>query len=43
MYRAIRSLVEKRPGVDVGYDAMDADFEVNWDEARRGLAIKEDF
>lgn len=43
MYRAIRSMLDKRAGVDVGYDAMDADFEVNWDEAKRGLAIKEDY
>lgn len=42
LYRAIRKLIEKRPGVDVGYDAMDADFEVNWDEAKKALAIRED-
>jgi hypothetical protein len=41
LYRAIRSLIGKRP-IDVGHDAVDADFEVNWDEARKALAIKED-
>lgn len=42
LYRTIREMIARRPGVDVGYDAMDADFEVNWDEARKSLAIKED-
>ena len=41
LYRTIRGLIGKRP-IDVGYDAVDADFEVNWDEARKALAIKED-
>jgi hypothetical protein len=41
LYRAVRALIGKRP-IDVGYDAVDADFEVNWDEARKALAIKED-
>jgi len=41
LYRTIRRLIGKRP-IDVGYDAVDADFEVNWDEARKALAVKED-
>lgn len=41
LYRTVRNLIGKRP-IDVGYDAVDADFNVNWDEARKALAIKED-
>jgi hypothetical protein len=41
LYRTVRGLIGKRP-IDVGYDAVDGDFEVNWDEARKALAIKED-
>ncbi len=37
-YRAVRSMISKRP-IDVGYDAVDADFKVNWDEAQKALAI----
>jgi len=40
-YRAVRNLISKRP-IDVGYDAVDSDFKVNWDEARKALAISED-
>lgn len=41
LYRSVRGLIGKRP-IDVGYDAVDADFEVNWDEARKALSVKED-
>ena len=41
LYRTVRNLIGKRP-IDVGYDAVDADFNVNWDEARKALSIKED-
>jgi hypothetical protein len=39
-YRTVRSLISKRP-IDVGYDAVDADFEVHWDAARKALGISE--
>lgn len=39
-YRTVRNLIEKRP-IDVGYDAIDADFKVDWNEAEKGLAISE--
>ena len=41
LYRAVRNLVSKRP-IDVGYDAVYADFKVNWDAARKALSIAED-
>jgi hypothetical protein len=41
LYRTIRNLIGKRP-VEVGYDAVPEDFEVNWDEAKKALAVKED-
>ena len=37
-YRTVRTLIGKRP-IDVGYDAVDADFSANWDEARKALAV----
>ena len=40
-YRAIRNRIAKRT-VDVGYDAVDADFRVNWDEATKALQVSED-
>jgi hypothetical protein len=40
-YRTVRNLIEKRP-IDVGYDAIDADFKVDWNEAEKGLAISAD-
>jgi hypothetical protein len=40
-YRAVRSMISKRP-IDVGYDAVDADFKVNWDAAQKALAISTD-
>jgi|ERR1051326_1121884 hypothetical protein len=40
-YRTVRNLIEKRP-IDVGYDAIDADFKVDWNEAEKGLAISTD-
>ena len=40
-YRTIRSLIGKRP-IDVGYDAVDTDFKVNWDAARKALSVAED-
>jgi hypothetical protein len=39
-YRALRNVLSKRP-IDVGYDAVDADFEVHWDEARKALGVAE--
>ena len=40
-YRTVRNLIEKRP-IDVGYDAIDANFKVDWDAAEKALAISED-
>jgi hypothetical protein len=40
-YRTVRNLIEKRP-IDVGYDAIDADFKVDWNEAEKALAISPD-
>ena len=40
LYRAIRNLVNKRP-IDVGYDAVDADFKVNWDASVKALSVAE--
>jgi len=40
LYRAVRKLIEKRP-IDVGYDAVDANFKVDWNEAEKALAISE--
>jgi len=40
VYRTIRSMIGKRP-IDVGYDVVDTDFKVNWDEASQGLAVGE--
>lgn len=37
-YRTVRNLIGKRP-IDVGYDVIDADFKVNWDEAVRALGV----
>ena len=39
-YRTIRNMISKRP-IDVGYDVMEANFLVDWDEATRGLAVSE--
>ena len=38
LYRTIRRLISRRP-IEVGYDAIDADFKVDWNEAEKGLAI----
>ena len=40
-FRTVRKLIEKRP-IDVGYDAIDADFRVDWNAAEKALAISED-
>ncbi len=40
LYRTVRNLIGKRP-IDVGYDAVDADFKVDWNEAEKALAISE--
>ena len=37
-YRAVRDMVGKR-AIDIGYDAIDADFKVDWDERRRALGV----
>ena len=41
-YRTVRNLISKNYSIDVGYDAIDADFKVDWNEAEKGLAISED-
>jgi hypothetical protein len=41
LYRTVRNLISKRP-IEVGYDAIDADFKVDWNEAEKGLAISTD-
>ena len=41
LFRAVRNMLGKRP-IDVGYDAVDEDFKVNWDAARKALAVAED-
>jgi hypothetical protein len=40
LYRTVRDTLRKRP-IDVGYDAVDADFKVNWDDARKRLGVVE--
>lgn len=40
LYRTVRNLIGKRP-IDVGYDAIDADFKVDWNEAEKALAVSE--
>jgi hypothetical protein len=40
-YRTVRSMISKRP-IDVGYDAVDEDFKVNWDAAQKALAVSTD-
>jgi len=37
-YRTVRSMLNKR-AIDIGYDAIDADFTVNWDEAVKALGV----
>ena len=41
-YRTIRGLIAARRNVAVGYDAVDADFKVNWDEAMNALNLVKD-
>ena len=40
LYREVRNLIGKRP-IDVGYDAVDTDFKVDWNKAEKALAISE--
>ncbi|MCG3148462.1 MAG: hypothetical protein PCFJNLEI_01906 [Verrucomicrobiae bacterium] len=40
-YRSVRKMVGQRP-IDVGYDAIDADFKVDWDAAVRALGMSEE-
>jgi hypothetical protein len=40
-YRSVRKMVGQRP-IDVGYDAIDADFKVDWDAAVRALGMVEE-
>ena len=40
LYREVRNLIGKRP-IDVGYDAVDTDFKVDWNEAEKGLAVSQ--
>jgi len=37
-YRTVRSLIGKRP-IDVGYDAIDAEYKVDCHEAQKALAV----
>ena len=41
-YRTVRNLISKNYTIDVGYDVIDADFKVDWNEAEKGLAISTD-
>jgi hypothetical protein len=41
-YRTVRNLISKNYTIDVGYDAIDADFKVDWNAAEKALAISED-
>lgn len=38
-YRMVRNAIGRRP-IDVGYDAVEADFKVNWDEAIQALNVE---
>jgi hypothetical protein len=40
-FRTVRNLIGKRP-IDVGYDAIDADFKVDWNAAEKALAVSPD-
>lgn len=40
-YRTVRRLIGEHT-IDVGYDAIDADFRVDWNAAEKALAISED-
>ena len=40
-YRLVRGMIAKRP-IDVGYDAVNTDFKVNWNEALKALSVVED-
>ncbi|NQU11031.1 hypothetical protein HQ590_09590 [bacterium] len=40
LYRTVRNLVGRRP-IDVGYDAVDTNFRVDWSEAEKALKIVE--
>jgi hypothetical protein len=40
-FRTVCKLIEKRP-IDMGYDAIDASFKVDWDAAEKALAISPD-
>ena len=37
-YRTVRAMVGKRP-IDVGYDAINAEYKVDWDEAQKALSV----
>ncbi len=38
-FRAVRKMVKDHPKIDVGFDAVNADFKVNWDDARKALSV----
>ena len=40
-YRTVRNLIQRRR-VDVGYDAVDTDFKVDWNEAEKALGVAVD-
>ena len=40
-YRLVRNMIKNRV-MDVGYDAVDTDFKVNWNEALKALSVVED-
>ncbi len=41
LYRFVRNKLKDRP-IDVGYDVVDADFKVNWNEAIKALNVVEE-
>jgi hypothetical protein len=38
LFRSVRAMIGERP-IDVGYDVIDKDFQVNWDEALKQLGV----
>jgi hypothetical protein len=41
LYRLVRAAIGRRQ-IDVGYDAIDADFKINWNEAVKALGVSEE-
>ena len=40
VFRQVRKMISQRP-IDVGYDVVDADFKVNWNDAVKRLQVSE--